>query len=260
MRKPLIAGNWKMNKTPYQAGLFIQEIKKLDLDEEVEALVCVPSIDIPSVREAMEGSSLHLGAENFFYEEEGAYTGEVSGPMLKDYEVEYIIIGHSERRTIFKEDDAMIQKKVKAALDQGFKPILCVGESLEEREAGLAEKKVAEQLAADFQGLGEGDFDKIVIAYEPIWAIGTGKTASSDDAEEMCAFIRKEITKSFGEKAGQAVRIQYGGSVKPGNVKDIMSRENIDGALVGGASLAAESFAQLVNYKKKLRRTHVCDY
>lgn len=250
MRKPLIAGNWKMNKTPYQAGLLIQEIKKMDLDGEVEALVCVPSIDIPSVREAMEGSSLRLGAENFFYEEEGAYTGEVSGPMLKDYEVEYIIIGHSERRTIFKEDDAMIQKKVKAALDQGFKPILCVGESLEEREAGLAEKKVAEQLAADFQGLGEGDFDKIVIAYEPIWAIGTGKTASSDDAEEMCAFIRKEITKSFGEKAGQAVRIQYGGSVKPGNVKDIMSRENIDGALVGGASLEAESFAQLVNYKK----------
>ena len=250
MRKPLIAGNWKMNKTPYQAGLLIQEIKKLDLDGEVEALVCVPSIDIPSVREAMEGSSLHLGAENFFYEEEGAYTGEVSGPMLKDYEVEYIIVGHSERRTIFKEDDAMIQKKVKAALDQGFKPILCVGESLEEREAGLAEKKVAGQLAADFQGLDEGDFDKIVIAYEPIWAIGTGKTASSDDAEEMCAFIRKEITKSFGEKAGQAVRIQYGGSVKPGNVKDIMSRENIDGALVGGASLEAESFAQLVNYEK----------
>ena len=250
MRKPLIAGNWKMNKTPYQAGLLIQEIKKLDLDGEVEALVCVPSIDIPSVREAMEGSSLRLGAENFFYEEEGAYTGEVSGLMLKDYEVEYIIIGHSERRTIFKEDDAMIQKKVKAALDQGFKPILCVGESLEEREAGLAEKKVAGQLAADFQGLDEGDFDKIVIAYEPIWAIGTGKTASSDDAEEMCAFIRKEITKSFGEKAGQAVRIQYGGSVKPGNVKDIMSRENIDGALVGGASLEAESFAQLVNYKK----------
>lgn len=250
MRKPLIAGNWKMNKTPYQAGLLIQEIKKLDLDGEVEALVCVPSIDIPSVREAMEGSSLHLGAENFFYEEEGAYTGEVSGPMLKDYEVEYIIIGHSERRTIFKEDDAMIQKKVKAALDQGFKPILCVGESLEEREAGLAEKKVAGQLAADFQGLDEGDFEKIVIAYEPIWAIGTGKTASSDDAEEMCAFIRKEITKSFGEKAGQVVRIQYGGSVKPGNVKEIMSRENIDGALVGGASLEAESFAQLVNYKK----------
>ncbi|WP_304263245.1 triose-phosphate isomerase [Kallipyga massiliensis] len=250
MRKPLIAGNWKMNKTPYQAGLLIQEIKKLDLDGEVEALVCVPSIDIPSVREAMEGSSLRLGAENFFYEEEGAYTGEVSGPMLKDYEVEYIIIGHSERRTIFKEDDAMIQKKVKAALDQGFKPILCVGESLEEREAGLAEKKVAGQLAADFQGLDEGDFDKIVIAYEPIWAIGTGKTASSDDAEEMCAFIRKEITKSFGEKTGQAVRIQYGGSVKPGKVKDIMSRENIDGALVGGASLEAESFALLVNYKK----------
>ncbi len=250
MRKPLIAGNWKMNKTPYQAGLLIQEIKKMDLDGEVEALVCVPSIDIPSVREAMEGSSLRLGAENFFYEEEGAYTGEVSGPMLKDYEVEYIIIGHSERRTIFKEDDAMIQKKVKAALDQGFKPILCVGESLEEREAGLAEKKVAGQLAADFQGLDEGDFDKIVIAYEPIWAIGTGKTASSDDAEEMCAFIRKEITKSFGEKAGQAVRIQYGGSVKPGNVQEIMSRENIDGALVGGASLEAESFAQLVNYKK----------
>ncbi|MDD7732934.1 MAG: triose-phosphate isomerase [Firmicutes bacterium] len=250
MRKPLIAGNWKMNKTPYQAGLLIQEIKKMDLDGEVEALVCVPSIDIPSVRETMEGSSLRLGAENFFYEEEGAYTGEVSGPMLKDYEVEYIIIGHSERRTIFKEDDAMIQKKVKAALDQGFKPILCVGESLEEREAGLAEKKVAGQLAADFQGLDEGDFEKIVIAYEPIWAIGTGKTASSDDAEEMCAFIRKEITKSFGEKAGQAVRIQYGGSVKPGNVKEIMSRENIDGALVGGASLEAESFAQLVNYKK----------
>lgn len=250
MRKPLIAGNWKMNKTPYQAGLLIQEIKSLDLDSEVEALVCVPSIDIPSVREAMEGSCLRLGAENFFHEAEGAYTGEISGPMLKDYEVEYIIIGHSERRTIFKEDDDFIQKKVKAALDQGFKPILCVGESLEEREGGLAQKKVSDQLASDFQGLHEDDFEKIVIAYEPIWAIGTGKTASSEDAEELCAFIRKEITASFGEKAGQSVRIQYGGSVKPGNVKEIMSQENIDGALVGGASLEAESFARLVNYKK----------
>lgn len=250
MRTPLIAGNWKMNKTPYQAGLLIEEIKKISLDDQVEALVCVPSIDIPSVREAMEGSSLHLGAENFFYEASGAFTGEVSGPMLKDYEVEYIILGHSERRTIFKEDDEMIEKKVKSALKQGFKPIVCVGESLEEREAGQAQKKVAGQLAADFQGLKAEDFEKIVIAYEPIWAIGTGKTASSQDAEEMCAFIRREITQAFGEEAGQAVRIQYGGSVKPSNVKEIMSQENIDGALVGGASLEADSFAQLVNYKQ----------
>lgn len=250
MRKALIAGNWKMNKTPYQAGQLMEAIVAADLDPEVEALVCVPAINIPVVREKIEGHPIGLGAENFYYEASGAFTGEISGPMLKDYEVQYIILGHSERRELFQECDALIQKKVQSALKQDFRPILCVGETLEERQAGQAQKKVAHQLDQDLEGCEADEFDRIVIAYEPLWAIGTGQTASASDAEEMCAFIRQEIGARFGDQAADRVRIQYGGSVKPANIKEIMAMDNIDGALVGGASLEADSFVALVNYRK----------
>ncbi len=247
MRKPLIAGNWKMNMTPYEAQQLIQGIQEWELDSEVEALVCVPFIDIPTAQELLESGEIKLGAQNFYHEDSGAFTGEISGPMLKDYGVEYIIIGHSERRNIFKEDDELINKKVISALKQGFKPILCVGESLKEREAGKAEEKVKNQIKEDLKGLKPEDLKDIVVAYEPIWAIGTGKTASADDAEKMCAYIRKLVHEIFGHGAAAQVRIQYGGSVKPANIREIMAKENIDGALVGGASLDAKSFVSLVN-------------
>lgn len=249
MRTPIIAGNWKMNMTPYQTKALLEKVESYELDPEVEALVCVPFIDIPVAQEQLEEyADIRLGAQNFYHENSGAYTGEVSGPMLKDYCVEYIIIGHSERRTIFKEDDELINKKVLSALKQNFKPILCVGETLEEREAGKEEEKVKYQITKDFEGVNTEDFKNIVIAYEPIWAIGTGKTASADDAEKMCAYIRSLIDEIFGKQAAEDVRIQYGGSVKPANIEEIMSKDNIDGALVGGASLEAISFVSLVNY------------
>lgn len=249
-RKPLIAGNWKMNKTPSETLETAKAIAGADLDPEVEALLCVPAIDIPAAAEALEGSDVGFGAENMYYEESGAFTGEISPLMLKDLDVQYVILGHSERRTIFGEEDDLIAKKIKVALEKEIRPILCVGESLEEREAGKQEDKVKNQLDQDLEGLAADDFEDLVIAYEPIWAIGTGKTASPEDAQEMCAFIRKEIKESFGEEAGDKVRILYGGSVKPANVKDIMAKDDVDGALVGGASLEAESFQALVNFRK----------
>lgn len=248
MRIPIIAGNWKMNKTPSEARELICEILGYTFDKTVEAAVCVPAIDLPVVREELIGR-ISLGAQNMHYETSGAYTGEISGPMLLDLGVRYVIIGHSERREYFGEDDVLLNKKVKSALDQGLSPILCVGETLEEREAGQAESKVSRQLLEDFDGVDPKSFENIVIAYEPIWAIGTGKTASADDAQAMCAFIRSKIRERFGDEAAEAVRIQYGGSVKPSNVAEIMAKEDIDGALVGGASLEAESFAKLVNYR-----------
>lgn len=241
-----------MNKTPYQAQVLVKQIDEYELDPAVEAVVCVPAIDLQATSEVLDDSQLHLGAQNMYYEDHGAFTGEISPAMLQDLEVEYVIIGHSERREIFKEDDAMIQKKVAAVLQNGMKPILCVGETLEEREAGQEEDKVRGQLLKDLEGLKPADFERLVIAYEPIWAIGTGKTASASDAEVMAAFIRHTVGETFGKDAAEAVRIQYGGSVKPENVRDIMNMENVDGALVGGASLEAASFISLVNYNADL--------
>ena len=249
MRKPLIAGNWKMNKTPYQAQMLVRQIDSIELDNEVEALVCVPAVDLQAVNEVMDDTQLHLGAQNMHYEDHGAYTGEISATMLKDLQVEYVILGHSERRELFGESDALIQKKVDAALAKGLLPILCVGETLEEREAGKQEEKVQGQLMSALQNVKPDDFKKLVIAYEPIWAIGTGKTASDADAEEMAAFIRRQIATMISPAAAENVRILYGGSVKPENIKKIMEQENIDGALVGGASLEAPSFISLVNYR-----------
>lgn len=248
MRRPIIAGNWKMNKTYSEAKSLIDEISKLSLNEEVEAVICPPFINLSLAVELTKESQVQVGAQNMYFEEAGAFTGEVSPLMLKDLGVKYVILGHSERREYFKEDDELINKKILSSLSHSLMPILCVGETLEEREAGKEKEKVKEQVTRDLQGLSEESFDKLVIAYEPIWAIGTGKTASSQDAEDMCAYIRSLVVELFGPEAGQKVRIQYGGSVKPSNVKEIMDKENIDGALVGGASLEAESFGQLVNF------------
>lgn len=248
MRTPIIAGNWKMNKGVKEASELIEAIKELDLSKDVEAVVCPPAIDLHYVSYLLEDTSIQVGAQNMHYEESGAFTGEISPTMLKDIGVQYVILGHSERREYFEETDELINKKVLSALAHDLKPILCCGETLEEREAGREEHIVGGQVVKCLEGVKEADFDNIVIAYEPIWAIGTGKTASSDDAEKMCAFIRKLIGETHGDNAAAAVRIQYGGSVKPANVAEIMSKDNIDGALVGGASLEAESFGKLVNY------------
>lgn len=250
MRKPVIIGNWKMNKTPSEAKKLLEEIKSLDLDENVEAGFCVPAIDLLVAKEVLEGTNLNFGAENMYFEESGAFTGEISPTMLTDIGAKYVIVGHSERREYFHEDDELINKKVLAALDHKLIPILCVGESLEERDANKQEEKVKAQLEKNLKGVSESDIEKVIIAYEPIWAIGTGKTASADDADDMCAFIRKFISENYSKDLASKIRIQYGGSMKPANVKDLLAKENIDGGLIGGASLKASDFEQLVNYNK----------
>lgn len=250
MRKPIIAGNWKMNKSPSESIELVKEILNQDMDENVEQVVIVPFTSLYPISELIKNTQLKLGAQNMYFEESGAYTGEVSPAMLSDLNVDYVIVGHSERREIFGEEDDLLNKKVASAFAHGFTPILCCGETLEEREENKQEEKVKSQITADLKDLSSEDVKKLVIAYEPIWAIGTGKTASSDDAEAMCAFIRELIKELYDDETAESVRIQYGGSVKPENVKDIMSKENIDGALVGGASLKADSFASLVNFNK----------
>lgn len=248
MRKPIIAGNWKMNKTVSESKELINEIKNIDLSKDVEPVVIVPFTSAYVAKELLKDTDIKVGVQNMYFEESGAFTGEISSLMLTDLEIDYVIIGHSERREIFKESDELLNKKVKSALEHNLKPILCCGETLAEREENRQEEKVKSQLEKNLDGVSIEDIEKIVIAYEPIWAIGTGKTASSDDAEEMCKFIRNLIKDMYSEEASNKVRIQYGGSVKPNNIKEIMSKENIDGALIGGASLEADSFAALVNY------------
>ena len=250
MRKPVIVGNWKMNKTVSEAKELLEAIKKSDLDSEVEAGVCVPAIDLCAESKILDDGVVKFGGQNMYFEESGAFTGEISPLMLNDIKADYVILGHSERRDIFGEDDKLINEKVLSAFDHDLTPILCCGESLEEREADKQEEKVKAQIEADLKDVSEDDVKKLIIAYEPIWAIGTGKTASSDDAEAMCAFIRNLVAELYSKEASEAVRIQYGGSVKPANVKELMAKENIDGALVGGASLKAEDFAALVNHRK----------
>lgn len=248
MRKPIIAGNWKMNKTVSESKELINEIKNIDLSKDVEPVVIVPFTSAYVAKELLKDTDIKVGVQNMYFEESGAFTGEISPLMLADLEIDYVIIGHSERREIFKESDELLNKKVKSALEHNLKPILCCGETLAEREENRQEEKVKSQLEKNLDGVSIEDIEKIVIAYEPIWAIGTGKTASSDDAEEMCKFIRNLIKDMYSEEASNKVRIQYGGSVKPNNIKEIMYKENIDGALIGGASLEADSFAALVNY------------
>lgn len=247
MPTPIIAGNWKMNNTIKEGLELIEGIKSHKLNSEVEAVVCVPFTLLRDVRKALEGTDIKLGAQNMHWEENGAFTGEVSPNMLKEISVDYVIIGHSERRQYFNETDETVNKKVKSALSHKINPIICVGETLEEREGNKAKDKVKSQIIKGFEGIDKEDIEKIVVAYEPIWAIGTGKTASADDANDMIGFIRETIGSLYGEEK-DSVRIQYGGSVKPSNVSELMSKSQINGALVGGASLKAEDFVSLINF------------
>ena len=251
MRRPLIAGNWKMNMTDGETKKFLDKLKSLKISDNVEVCIISPFTSLKTLTEFLNETEISTGAQNMYYEDNGAFTGEISPIMLKDLGVDYVIIGHSERRTIFKEDDELLNKKIIAALNHNLKPILCCGENLEQRENNIQEKIVENQIRSDLKGISEEElYSKLVIAYEPIWAIGTGKTASSDDAQSMCKFIRNLLTKMYCEELADSVRIQYGGSVKPGNVAEIMSKDDIEGALVGGASLDAESFSKLINYGK----------
>lgn len=245
-RKRIIAGNWKMNMTPSEAVKLVEELKPLVVNDDVDVVYCVPAIDIVPVVEAVKGTNVHVGAENFYIEDKGAYTGEISAPMLVDAGVKYVIIGHSERREYFKEDDAFLNKKVKKAIASRLTPILCCGETLEQREMGVTMDWIRLQIKSDLAGVAADDVKNLVIAYEPIWAIGTGKTATSDQAEEVCKGIRELIAEVYDTDTAEAVRIQYGGSMNAGNAKELLAKPNIDGGLIGGASLKAE-FGQVVN-------------
>ncbi len=245
-RKRIIAGNWKMNMTPSEAVKLVEELKPLVVNDDVDVVYCVPAIDIVPVVEAVKGTNVQVGAENFYIEDKGAYTGEISAPMLVDAGVKYVIIGHSERREYFKEDDAFLNKKGKKAIASGLTPILCCGETLEQREMGVTMDWIRLQIKSDLAGVAADDVKNLVIAYEPIWAIGTGKTATSDQAEEVCKGIRELIAEIYDTDTAEAVRIQYGGSMNAGNAKELLAKPNIDGGLIGGASLKAE-FGQVVN-------------
>ena len=245
-RKKIVAGNWKMNMTPSQAVKLVEELKPLVVSDDVEVVYCVPAIDIVPVVEALKGTNVAVGAENMYFEEKGAYTGEISAEMLLDAGVKYVIIGHSERRDYFKEDDVLLNKKVKKAIEAGLTPILCCGETLEQREMGVTLDWIRLQIKSDLAGVAADDVKNLVIAYEPIWAIGTGKTATSDQAEEVCKGIRELIAEVYDTDTAEAVRIQYGGSMNAGNAKELLAKPNIDGGLIGGASLKAE-FGQVVN-------------
>ena len=247
-RRKIVAGNWKMNMTPSQAVKLVEELKPLVASDDVDVVYCVPAIDIVPVVEAVKGTNVEVGAENMYFEESGAYTGEILAQMLVDAGVKYVIIGHSERRDYFKEDDVLLNKKVKKALEAGLTPILCCGESLEQRESGVTLDWIRLQIKSDLEGVTADQVKNIVIAYEPIWAIGTGKTATSDQAQEVCGAIRECIKEMYDEATAEAVRIQYGGSVNAGNAAEIFAKPDIDGGLVGGASLKPD-FGKVVNYK-----------
>ena len=248
-RKKIIAGNWKMNKTPSEAVELVNLLKDLVKNDDVDVVYCVPAIDIVPVVEATKGTNVAVGAENMYFEESGAYTGEISAAMLVDAGVKYVIIGHSERRDYFKEDDVLLNKKVKKAFEAGITPILCCGESLEQRELGVTMDWIRLQIKSDLAGVTADQVKSMVIAYEPIWAIGTGKTATSDQAQEVCKGIRDLIAEIYDTDTAEAVRIQYGGSMNAGNAAELLAKSDIDGGLIGGASLKAD-FGQVVNAGK----------
>lgn len=250
MRTPIIAGNWKMFKTAGEAVSFVNEVKGKAEIAGVESVICAPFTALPALAEAVKGTSLKIGAQNMHWEESGAYTGEISGPMLQDLGVHYVIIGHSERRAFFAETDETVNKKVHAAFKYGITPIICVGEKLEEREAGQTKEVCRVQTEAALQGLSAEQAAQAVIAYEPIWAIGTGKSSTAEDANEVISYIRERVAAVFGQETADKIRIQYGGSVKPNNIREFMQQPDIDGALVGGASLEAASYIQLVEGAK----------
>ena len=248
MRKKVIAGNWKMNMLPNEAIKFIQEFAPLVKDSENEVILCVPYTDLFYVLLNTQDTNIKVGAQNMHFEESGAYTGEISAKMLKSIGVKYVIIGHSERRAYFAETDETVNKKVKTALANDLIPIVCVGETLEQREEGLTKEIITNQTRLALEGLSKEQVEKVIIAYEPIWAIGTGKTATSEDANESVKAIREEISKIYGQNTAERVIIQYGGSVKSSNAKELFTTSDIDGGLVGGASLKPEEFAKIVNY------------
>ncbi|WNR44835.1 triose-phosphate isomerase [Paenibacillus roseipurpureus] len=248
-RTPIIAGNWKMFKTVSEAISFVNEVKGSTV-AGVESVICSPFTNLPALVEATKGTDVHVGAQNLHFEDNGAFTGEISGVMLKDLGVEYVIIGHSERRAYFAESDEIVNKKVVAAFKHGLKPILCVGEKLEEREAGQTKDVCKVQTEAAFAGLSAEQAAQVVIAYEPIWAIGTGKSSTAEDAQDVIGYIRTLVSGLYGAGVAEAVRIQYGGSVKPNNIAEYMAQPDIDGALVGGASLESASYIQLVQGAK----------
>ncbi len=248
MRKKIIAGNWKMNMTPSKAVALVNELKPLVANEEVDVVFCVPAIDIIPCLEAAKGSNIEIGAENMYYEESGAYTGEIAPNMLTDVGVKYVIIGHSERREYFAETDETVNKKVLKAIEHGITPIVCCGETLTQREQGITMDWIRQQIKIAFLNVTAEQAKDVVIAYEPIWAIGTGKTATSEQAEEVCKGIRDCIAEIYDTDTAEAIRIQYGGSVNAGNAAELFAMPNIDGGLVGGASLKPD-FGKIVCYK-----------
>ncbi len=250
MRKKVIAGNWKMNMLPNEAIQFIEELTSLVKDTENEVILCVPYTDLFYALLTAQNTNIKIGAQNMHYEEKGAYTGEISAQMLKSINVEYVIIGHSERRQYFNETDETVNKKIKAAFTNGLKPIVCVGETLEQRENGETVKIITNQTKLALEGLTDEQVKNTIIAYEPIWAIGTGKTATSEDANNSIKAIRDEICQIYGQNVANGVIIQYGGSVKSSNAKELFEMSDIDGGLVGGASLKSEEFSKIVNYNK----------
>ena len=246
-RKAIIAGNWKMNKTPKEAKELLNAITPLVKDAGCEVIACVPYVDLATALEATEGTNVKIGAENCHWAESGAFTGEISTGMLKEMGVEYVVLGHSERRQYFGETDETVNKRTKAALAAGLKPIVCVGELLWERECDITEEVIARQIKLDLFNVTEEELKNVVIAYEPVWAIGTGKTATADQAEEVCSFIRATIAKLYNQAAADAVTIQYGGSMNDGNADELLSKTNVDGGLIGGA----EKFAAIVKAASK---------
>ncbi|HJA68803.1 MAG TPA: triose-phosphate isomerase [Firmicutes bacterium] len=248
MRKPIIAGNWKMNKTPKEAVELINQLKPLVAQAKCDVVVCPPAVCLAAASEALKGSNIKLGAQNVHWARSGAFTGEISADMLKELDVEYVIIGHSERREYFGETDEGVNKRALFALSNGLIPIICVGESLEQREQGITDQVVSKQVKAALNGFTPENAEDTVIAYEPIWAIGTGKTATSEQANEVIKQIRGVVKELFGEATAEKIRIQYGGSMNPKNASELMSMSDIDGGLIGGASLKAEDFAAVVNY------------
>ena len=246
MRKKIVAGNWKMNKTTLEAVEFVNELKEKVAGAEADVVVCPTFVCLPAVVVAAKGSNIKVGAQNIHWADNGAFTGEVSGEMLKEIGVDYVIIGHSERRQYFGETDETVNKRLKAAIKYELKPIVCVGETLDERESGVTNKVLETQTIGALKDIDANDVSNLVIAYEPVWAIGTGKTASSDDANDACKFIRSVVEKLYNKEVAENVRIQYGGSVKPNNAHELFTMSDIDGGLVGGASLKVGDFSDIV--------------
>ena len=246
MRKPIIAGNWKMNKTPAEAVELVKGLIPLVKDAKCDVVVCPTAVCLSAVSEVIKGTNIKLGAQNVHFAKSGAYTGEVSASMLKDLGVKYVIIGHSERRQYFAETDETVNKRAKAALAAGLNVIVCVGESLAQREQGVTEELVRMQTKIALQGVSAEEMQRVVIAYEPVWAIGTGRTATSEQAQEVCAAIRKVVSELYGQAVAEATTVQYGGSMNAGNADELLEKPDVDGGLIGGASLKADAFGAIV--------------